>query len=240
MTRVIVVTGGGTGIGKAIAARFAADGDQVLITGRRAGVLEKTAEEIGGTALAADLSDPAEVARVRAALAERFGVIDVLVNNAGGNIERHGGSGGVAERWTSNFRANVLTAVLPTEAFRDLLNPSGRIVFITSIAAFRGSGGTSYGPMKAALHPYVFDLAAALGPRGITVNAVAPGLVEDTEFFGDTLSEERRAALVTQTHTGRAGTPGDIAETVHWLASSGSGHVTAQIIQVNGGAERGR
>ncbi|MFF4414324.1 SDR family NAD(P)-dependent oxidoreductase [Streptosporangium sp. NPDC001559] len=240
MTRVIVVTGGGTGIGKAIAARFAADGDEVLIIGRRAGVLEKTAEEIGGTALAADLSDPAEVARVRAALAERFGVIDVLVNNAGGNIERHGGSGGVAERWTSNFRANVLTAVLPTEAFRDLLNPSGRIVFITSIAAFRGSGGTSYGPMKAALHPYVFDLAAALGPRGITVNAVAPGLVEDTEFFGDTLSEERRAALVTQTHTGRAGTPGDIAETVHWLASPGSGHVTAQIIQVNGGAERGR
>ncbi|MER7210575.1 SDR family oxidoreductase [Streptosporangium sp. NPDC020072] len=240
MTRVIVVTGGGTGIGKAIAARFAADGDQVLIIGRRAGVLEKTAEEIGGTALAADLSDPAEVARVRAALAERFGVIDVLVNNAGGNIERHGGSGGVAERWTSNFRANVLTAVLPTEAFRDLLNPSGRIVFITSIAAFRGSGGTSYGPMKAALHPYVFDLAAALGPRGVTVNAVAPGLVEDTEFFGDTLSEERRAALVTQTHTGRAGTPGDIAETVHWLASPGSGHVTAQIIQVNGGAERGR
>ncbi|MFC3984488.1 SDR family NAD(P)-dependent oxidoreductase [Streptosporangium jomthongense] len=240
MTRVIVVTGGGTGIGKAIAARFAADGDQVLIIGRRAGVLEKTAEEIGGTALAADLSDPAEVARVRAALAERFGMIDVLVNNAGGNIERHGGSGGVAERWTSNFRANVLTAVLPTEAFRDLLNPSGRIVFITSIAAFRGSGGTSYGPMKAALHPYVFDLAAALGPRGVTVNAVAPGLVEDTEFFGDTLSEERRAALVMQTHTGRAGTPGDIAETVHWLASPGSGHVTAQIIQVNGGAERGR
>ncbi|MEU1736544.1 SDR family oxidoreductase [Streptosporangium sp. NPDC020145] len=240
MTRVIVVTGGGTGIGKAIAARFAADGDQVLIIGRRADVLEKTAEEIGGTALAADLSDPAEVARVRADLAERFGVIDVLVNNAGGNIERHGGSGGVAERWTSNFRANVLTAVLPTEAFRDLLNPSGRIVFITSIAAFRGSGGTSYGPMKAALHPYVFDLAAALGPRGVTVNAVAPGLVEDTEFFGDTLSEERRAALVTQTHTGRAGTPGDIAETVHWLASPGSGHVTAQIIQVNGGAERGR
>lgn len=240
MTRVIVVTGGGTGIGKAIGARFAADGDQVLIIGRRADVLEKTAEEIGGTALAADLSDPAEVARVRADLAERFGAIDVLVNNAGGNTERHGGSGGVAERWTNNFRANVLTAVLPTEAFRDLLNPSGRIVFITSIAAFRGSGGTSYGPMKAALHPYAFDLAAALGPRGITVNVVAPGFIEDTEFFGATLSEERRAALVTQTHTGRAGTPGDIAETVHWLSSPGGGHVTAQIIQVNGGAERGR
>ncbi|MEV0143794.1 MULTISPECIES: SDR family oxidoreductase [unclassified Nonomuraea] len=240
MTRTTVVTGGGTGIGKAVAARFAAHGGRVVIIGRRADTLEKAAREIGGIALPADLSEPAEVERVRAALAERFGAIDVLVNNAGGNVDMHGGSAGVAERWTSNFRANVLTAVLPTEAFRELLNPSGRIVFISSIAAFRGSGGTSYGPMKAALHPYAFDLAAALGPRGITVNVVAPGFIEDTEFFGDTLDDERRATLVAQTHTGRAGTPRDVADTVHWLASPDSGHITAQIIQVNGGAERGR
>lgn len=113
-------------------------------------------------------------------------------------------------------------------------------MFISSVAALRGSRGTSYGPMKAALHPYAFDLAAALGPRGITVNVVAPGYIEDTEFFGGSMSDERRAALVAQTHTGRAGTPGDVAETVHWLASPGAGHVTAQIVQVNGGAERGR
>ncbi|MFF0579211.1 SDR family NAD(P)-dependent oxidoreductase [Streptosporangium saharense] len=240
MTRTIVVSGGGTGIGKAVAARFAADGDRVVIVGRRVDVLEKVAEEIGGIALPADLSEPTEVERVRADLVERFGTIDVLVNNAGGNVEGRGGSGDVVERWTGNFRANVLTSVLPTEAFRDLLNPSGRIVFISSIAAFRGSGGTSYGPMKAALHPYAFDLAAALGPRGITVNVVAPGFIEDTEFFGDALDDNRRAMLVGQTLTGRPGTPQDVAETVHWLASPGGGHVTAQIIQVNGGAERGR
>ncbi|TDD85152.1 SDR family NAD(P)-dependent oxidoreductase [Actinomadura rubrisoli] len=240
MTRTIVVTGGGTGIGRAVAARFAADGDRVVIIGRRADVLEKAAGEIGGTALPADLGEPAEVERVRAGLAERFGAIDVLVNGAGGNIEMNGGPDGVADRWTGNFRANVLTSVLPTEAFRDLLNPSGRIVFITSIAAFRGSGSGSYGPMKAALHPYAFDLAEALGPRGITVNAVAPGYIEDTEFFGGALDGERRAMLIAQTHTGRAGTPEDVAETVHWLASPGGGHVTAQIVQVNGGAERGR
>ncbi|GAB3161739.1 SDR family NAD(P)-dependent oxidoreductase [Microbispora hainanensis] len=246
MTRTVVISGGGTGIGKAVAARFAADGDRVVIIGRRADVLERTAKEIGATALAADLSEPAEVERVRAGLAERFGTIDVLVNNAGGNIERHGGPGGpggpgdVAERWTGNFRANVLTAVLPTEALRDLLNPDGRVVFISSIAAFRGSGGTSYGPMKAALHPYAFDLASVLGPRGITVNVVAPGFIEDTEFFRGTMDDERRAMLVGQTCTGRAGSPQDVAETVHWLASPGGGHVTAQIIQVNGGAERGR
>ncbi|MFI7636182.1 SDR family NAD(P)-dependent oxidoreductase [Nonomuraea sp. NPDC049400] len=240
MTRTTVVTGGGTGIGKAVAARFAADGDRVVIIGRRADTLVTAAKEIGGTALPGDLSEPAEVERVRADLAERFGTIDVLVNNAGGNVEMHGGHDGLAERWTANFRANVLTSVLPTEAFRELLNPAGRIVFISSIAALRGSGGSSYGPMKAALHPYAFDLAAALGPRGITVNVVAPGFIEDTEFFGGTLDDERRATLVAQTHTGRAGTPQDIAGTVHWLASPDAGHVTAQIIQVNGGAERGR
>jgi 3-oxoacyl-[acyl-carrier protein] reductase len=238
--RAIVVSGGGTGIGKAVAARFAADGERVVIIGRRADVLEKTAKEIGGIAQSADLSEPAEVERVRAGLAERFGTIDVLVNGAGGNVERDSGRDELAARWTANFRTNVLSAVLPTEAFRDLLNPSGRIVFVSSIAAFRGSGGTSYGPMKAALHPYAFDLAAALGPRGITVNVVAPGFIEHTEFFGDTLDDARRARLVAQTHTGRAGTPQDIAETVHWLASPGGGHITAQIVQVNGGAERGR
>ncbi|MGW0194794.1 SDR family NAD(P)-dependent oxidoreductase [Nonomuraea sp. NPDC003201] len=240
MTRTTVVTGGGTGIGKAVAARFAADGDRVVIIGRRADTLEQAAKEIGATALPADLSEPAQVERVRADLTDRFATIDVLVNNAGGNVETHGGSDGLAERWTGNFRANVLTSVLATEAFRELLNPSGRIVFISSIAALRGSGGTSYGPMKAALHPYAFDLATALGPRGITVNVVAPGFIEDTEFFGGTLDDGRRATLVAQTHTGRPGTPQDIAGTVHWLASPDAGHVTAQIIQVNGGAERGR
>ncbi|NDU77442.1 SDR family oxidoreductase [Actinomadura sp. DSM 109109] len=240
MARTIVVSGGGTGIGRAVAARFAAGGDRVVVVGRRAGVLEKAAGEVGGTALPADLSDPADVERVRAELAGRFGSIDVLVNGAGGNTEFRGDPGGVARRWEANFRANVLTAVLPTEALRDLLNPSGRVVFLSSVAALRGSRGTSYGPMKAALHPYAFDLAAALGPRGITVNVVAPGYVEDTEFFGDALDDERRAALVAETSTGRAGTPQDVAETVHWLASPSAGHVTAQIVQVNGGAERGR
>ncbi|WP_331459461.1 SDR family NAD(P)-dependent oxidoreductase [Nonomuraea sp. SBT364] len=234
------MTGGGTGIGKAVAARFAAGGDRVILIGRRADVLERAADELGGIALPADLGEPAEVERVRADLAERFGTIDVLVNNAGGNVEGAGAGEDVAERWSGNFRANVLTAVLPTEAFRDLLNASGRVVFVSSIAALRGSGGSSYGPMKAALHPYAFDLAAALGPRGITVNVVAPGFIEDTEFFGGGLNDERRATLIAQTDTGRAGTPQDIAETVHWLASPGAGHVTAQIMQVNGGAERGR
>lgn len=71
------------------------------------------------------------------------------------------------------------------------------------------------------------------------MNVVAPGHVEDTEFSGDAMGAERRARLVGETSNGRAGTPGDVAGTLHWLASPADGHITSQIIQVNGGAERG-
>lgn len=71
------------------------------------------------------------------------------------------------------------------------------------------------------------------------MNVVAPGCVEDTGFFGDAMDPARRERLVAETSTGRAGTPGDIAQTRHWLASPGARHITAQVIQVNGGAERG-
>ncbi|SFQ01904.1 3-oxoacyl-[acyl-carrier protein] reductase [Amycolatopsis arida] len=244
MSRVVLVSGGGTGIGRAVAAEFAASGDQVVILGRRKDVLDRAAEEIDAVAIPADLVEDTEVERVRAEVAGRFGRVDVLVNNAGGNTEFGAtpsqGIRGLSERWLGNFRANVLSAVLPTEALSDLLADDGRVLFLSSIAAVRGSGTGSYGAVKAALHPYAFDLASALGPRGITVNVIAPGYIEDTEFFGDRLDEERRRALVDQTATGRPGTPRDVAATVHWLASPAAGHVTGQIIQVNGGAERGR
>ncbi|MGV9690303.1 SDR family NAD(P)-dependent oxidoreductase [Streptomyces sp. NPDC003444] len=253
MGRVVLVSGGGTGIGRAVARRFAHGGDRVVLVGRRADVLKRTATELEEATgaevarLSADLSETDGARQVRDAVAERFGRIDVLVNSAGGNAalnppdDEEDPLGRTAGHWLGNFRANVLTAVLLTEAVRDLLAaPGGRVVLLSSIAAYRGSGTGSYGASKAALHPYVFDLAAALGPRGITVNAVAPGYVEDTEFFGGALSEQRRSSLIAQTANGRAGTPRDVADTVHWLADPASGHVTAQIVQVNGGAEKGR
>jgi 3-oxoacyl-[acyl-carrier protein] reductase len=147
----------------------------------------------------------------------------------------------VAHAWTVNFRLNLLSAALLTEALKDrLAEPGGRVLFVSSIAAYRGSGSGAYGAAKAGLHPYAHDLARELGPRGITVNVVAPGYIEDTEFFGPAIDPARRARLVADTANGRAGTPGDIAGTLHWLASPGAGHVTSQIVQVNGGAERGR
>ncbi|MFH8369947.1 SDR family NAD(P)-dependent oxidoreductase [Streptomyces sp. NPDC018031] len=248
MTRTVVISGGGTGIGLAAARTFAADGDRVLLLGRRAEVLERAAAGVPGARwYAADLGEPDGARGAAAFAAEALGRVDVLLNCAGGNggLEPDAGTAdplaAVAHDWTVNFRINVLTAALLTEALRDRLTaPGGRVLFVSSIAAYRGSGTGAYAGAKAALHPYAFDLARQLGPGGVTVNVVAPGYIEDTEFFGPHMAEEDHRARAAQSVTGRAGTPDDVARTLHWLASAAAGHLTAQVVQVNGGALPGR
>ncbi|MFF4584519.1 SDR family NAD(P)-dependent oxidoreductase [Streptomyces sp. NPDC001388] len=245
MARNVVISGGGTGIGLAAAHAFAADGDRVLLLGRRAEVLEKAGVD-GALTYAADLGEPEDVRGVARFVAAEFGTVDVLVHSAGGTGQLEPAAGSedpldrVAHLWTVNFRINTLSAALLTEALKDrLASPGGRVLFVSSIAAYRGSGSGAYGGAKAALHPYARDLARELGPRGITANVVAPGYVEDTGFFGEAIDPARRERLIGETFTGRAGTPGDVAATLHWLASPAAGHITSQVIQVNGGAERG-
>lgn len=249
MSRTVVISGGGTGIGLATARTFARDGDQVVLLGRRADVLDRAAADVpGAVACPADLTDPEQVQRAAHFVCEQFGAVDVLVNNAGGNgrleprAEEESPLASLVHDWTVNFRLNVLTAVLLTEALRDhIASPGGRVLFVSSIAALRGSGPAPYAAAKAGLHPYAFALARDLGRRGISVNVVAPGYTEETEFFGGgPLPEERRTMRIAETLNGRAGHPGDVAGTLHWLASPAADHITAQIIQVNGGAERGR
>ncbi|MGW0081816.1 SDR family NAD(P)-dependent oxidoreductase [Streptomyces sp. NPDC003393] len=245
MTRNVVISGGGTGIGLATAQVFAAHGDQVLLLGRREEALRKAAVP-GALVCAADLSDVDGARRAARFAADELSAVDVLIHSAGGSgrlephVEREDPLELVADNWLVNFRINTLTAVLLTEALKDhLALPGGRVLFLSSIAAYRGSGSGAYAASKAALHPYLHDLARQLGPRGITVNAVAPGYVEDTDFFGDAMDEARRERLIAETSTRRPGTPGDVAATLHWLASPAAGHITSQIVQVNGGAERG-
>jgi 3-oxoacyl-[acyl-carrier protein] reductase len=240
--RSVVVTGGGTGIGFAAAKLFVDAGDQVVITGRRAQVLEDAAERLGPAArpLAFDASDPDAVAAAVAALPER---VDVLVNNAGGNTDFDRPDPGddlaaLAAQWRANFDANVLSAVLVTSALRERMAEGGRVVMIGSIAARRGAG--AYGSAKAALEAWTASVAADLGPRGVTANLVSPGLTENTEFFRGRLSDARRQNLIASTLTKQPGDTDDVATTVFFLASAEARHITGQIIHVNGGAYLGR
>ena len=191
--RVAVVTGGGAGIGRAVAATLVARGDRVAILGRRPEVLEATAGELGCAWRQADVTVREQVrAAVDWVVAELGPGIDVLVNNAGGigaldddaPLEE-------AERvWDEVVDANLKGPFLMSRAtLPHLRRPGGCIVNLSSIAAWTGRGG-AYAAAKAGVVGLTCALALELGPLGITANAVAPGFIEDTEFFGGGLGEQ--------------------------------------------------
>ncbi len=203
--RVAVVTGGGTGIGRAVAATCAKQGDKVVILGRRAEVLQRTAEELGVRGI--DQGAPLEEA-------ER--VWDEVV---GANLK-----GAFLMAW----------AALP-----HLRRPGGRIVNVSSVAAFTGRGG-AYTAAKAGVAGLTYWLALDLGPQGITVNAVAPGFIEDTEFFGGGLTAEGRRSRVSQIPACRPGRPEEVAAAIAWLAAPEAAYVNGEVHHVNGGWLFGR
>ncbi|GCB52899.1 SDR family NAD(P)-dependent oxidoreductase [Streptomyces sp. NL15-2K] len=234
MTRTVLVTGGTSGIGRAIAERFAADRTEVYITGRHPDTVERTAKELGVHGVVCDATDPGQVA----ALAARLSELDALVNASGGLPEAVPGDGPALEallaQWQTNLAQNLLGAVLTTASVLDKLTSGSSVISIGSIGAERGGG--SYGAAKAALAAWNASLSRELGPHGITSNVISAGYITGTNFFRDQMTDERHNALVDETHNKRPGTVEDIGATAYFLASPGARHITGQTIHVNGGA----
>ncbi|MFN2537992.1 MAG: SDR family NAD(P)-dependent oxidoreductase [Mycobacteriales bacterium] len=227
-----LVTGAGQGIGKAIAARLAKDGYQVVVVDLDGDLAEKSAADVGGTAVRADVSDERSVAR----LAEQVPVLDVLVNNAG--VLR---AAPLAKVSVADYRlvmdVNVLGPLLMTQAFVPALVASGgAVVNVASMSAAAQVPGTGvYPASKAAVASLTQGWALELGPQGVRVNAVAPGRIS-TEMTAsrqtDPAREERTAKLIP---SGRIGLPEDVADVVAFLASQDARYVNGQVVYVDGG-----
>lgn len=239
--RVAVVTGGGRGIGRAIAQRLGAEGAKVAVTYRSndeaAQETARLVREAGGECetFKGDVSDSGDVKRVFDGVAEAFGPVEVLVNNAGttrDNIMLRMKEEEFDEVLATNLKGayNCTRAVL-----RGMVRSRwGRIVNVSSVVGLAGNAGqANYAASKAGLLGFTKSVAREVAERGITVNAVAPGYVE-TELTG-TLSDPVKEQILAQVPTGRFGEPEEIAEVVAFLAGGGAGYVTGQTITVDGG-----
>lgn len=241
MSGTVIVTGASRGIGKACALAFGKSGANVIINYTRS---KEKAEELcdeisklGGRALpfCADVADRKAVNEMMAFAHSNLGSISTLVNNAG-IAEQIMFCDITEEKWDRMFNVDVkgvyncIQAALP-----DMIhNKSGRIINISSMWGITGAScEVHYSAAKAAVIGMTKALAKELGPSGITVNAIAPGVIS-TEMNGN-ISEEIMSELKEETPIGRIGTPEDIAETALFLASPKASFITGEVISVNGG-----
>ena len=234
--KTALVTGASRGIGEAIARQLSKDGMYVFVNYEKSEEkAKKIAEEIGGCAIKCDVSDEKAVAQMIKTIEEKHGGVDVLVNNAGISIVKMF-SDTTPEEWERIFSVNVGGVYNVTRAALPLMvnKKSGRIINISSVWGEVGAScEVAYSATKAALIGMTKALSKELGPSGITVNAVTPGLI-DTDMNSD-LSDEDKAEFVSGISLLREGTPEDVANMVSFLASDKSDYITGQVIGVNGG-----
>lgn len=241
--RTALVTGGNIGIGRAIALALARHGADVALTYFSHGDGETAAEieRMGRTAadFRMDGADSAEVNRVVGeAAAALGGHLDVVVANAGGIVGRVPIAEMADDHWRSVIDVNLSSTFFTVRAAIPYMNTGwGRIVTMSSQAAENGGGqgSAAYAASKAGILGLTRGLAKELAPRGITVNAVAPGLILQTPFHETFTPEETQRAIVASTPLGRPGVPDDVAGAVLYLVSDLASYVTGNVVDINGG-----
>ena len=246
--KVAIVTGSSSGIGKGIAIKLALEGALVVVNySSHADKAEEVVNEIKkhngeATAIKADISQVDQTEQLIASSVEKYGKLDILVSNAG--IEHFGPFEEVTEQdFDKTFAVNTRGQFFAMQKAVKQMKNGGRLICTSSISASKGFVNHSvYGGSKGAIEAFARNLAVDLGPRGITVNAIAPGATKTEMYdkYADLYRDpDSKLSLDEQmkkfSPLGRVGTPEDIANVVAFLASDEAGWITGQVIHVTGG-----
>ena len=238
--QIVLVTGASRGIGNAIALTLGGAGATVIgtaTTEEGADNISKIFSEsdILGKGMKLNVTDNNQISSVLKAVTDKYGAVDVLINNAG--ITRDNILVRMKEEeWDDIINTNLSSVYRMSKAvLRGMIKKrSGRIISITSVVGAMGNAGQSnYAAAKAGIMGFTKSLAREVGVRGITVNAIAPGFIETD--MTDNLPEDQKAALASQIPMGRLGTVDEVAQAVLFLASDSGSYITAQTLHINGG-----
>ena len=241
--KVAVVTGGARDIGRAISVQLAKEGAKVVVNyyNSRAGAKEtvKEIEAFGGEAIAvkADVSNLKDIKKLKNKAVKTYGKkIDILVNNAGGLFARKTLQELDEEFYDLLMNVNFKSTVFVTQAFEPLMAEGGSIINLSSLAARDGGGGGSslYASSKGAVTTFTRGMAKELGPKGIRVNSLCPGMIA-TKFHDDFTKDEIRKIVAGKTPLRREGSAAEVADLVIYLASDKSTFITGTNFDINGG-----
>jgi len=238
--KVALITGASRGIGQAISLVLGKNGATVIGTATSesgADAISKTFQEnsIAGKGFALNVTENDQIENLMKSIGDEFGSVDILVNNAG--ITRDNLLMRMKDdEWNDIMNTNLASVYKMSKAvLRGMMKKkNGRIISIASVVGAMGNAGqTNYSAAKAGIMGFTKSLAREVGPRGITVNAIAPGFIKTD--MTDALPEEQKEFLANQIPMGRLGTVDEIAESVLFLAAESGGYITAQTLHVNGG-----
>lgn len=233
--KTALVTGGSSGIGLAVARRFAQEGARVFVTGRRQAQLDEAVASIGAGAegVQGDVTDAGDLERLFATIADKAGRLDILVVSSG--VSEPASLEDTSEAHVDKaFDLNVRGLVFTVQRAVRLMGEGGAIVLVGSVAGSIGNPGYgSYSATKAAVRSYARTWTRELAPRGIRINTLSPGPI-DTPMF-DNVSDEYRAAITARIPFARLGRPDEVAAAALFLASDESSYVAGAELTIDGG-----